>query len=294
MKSAISFLICFAFFLQSEASEKIQIQTMQTVADKVAELRTKYSAQDILVVFDIDNTLLTTSTDIGGDAWFSWQEEKLKNNDPQDRVANTFEGLLEIQGLLYAIGQMNPPEKLTPTLFRALQAQAIPVMMLTARGPGYSDYTQRELERNGYYADLSAPGPQGGFPGRFLPYDPTRPEQACITPQEVTAWGLSTPRYASYNEGVYYSEGQHKGAMLRSLLCRLHKNYAAIVFVDDSEKHVDRVLKAYENSGTEVLSMRYGVMDSQVQRFKNSDKREVITAWTKLKEVLESVFGRKF
>lgn len=294
MKLAVIFWLCFAFFLQSQASEKVQIQSMSAVAAKVAQLRTQYAPEQILVVFDIDNTLLTTTIDLGGDAWFLWQEEKLKNNDTQDLVAPNFAGLLEVQGYLYALGKMTPPETMTPQMMRSFQEQGHPVFMLTSRGAEYTSFTQRELARNGYAADLTAPGPQGGFAGRFLPYNIQQPEQSCLTQQEVKDWGLKAALPSSYNEGVFYTSGQHKGAMLRALLCRIHKNYAAIVFVDDSEKHVDRVLKAYENSGVEVQSLRYGVMDTQVQNFKASDKSHVIAGWNKVKDVLESVFGKKF
>ena len=73
MKAFFLFLVSAALFLPVHASEKIQIQSMTEVEQKVAELRRTHSAAEILLVFDIDNTLLTTEVDLGGDAWFLWQ-----------------------------------------------------------------------------------------------------------------------------------------------------------------------------------------------------------------------------
>lgn len=294
MKQITAFVLLLSFAFQALASEKVQITSMSTVAEKVQELRKQYSAEEILVVFDIDNTLLTTEKDLGGDAWFIWQEEKLKNKDTQDLVAADFNGLLRVQGYLYSLGQMRPPETMTPEMVRLFQTQGHPVFMLTSRGAEFQNFTQRELERNGYNAAATAPGPQGGYASRFLPYDVNAPEKACLLADELKAWGLKESKPSVYEDGVFYTSGQHKGAMLRSILCKVRKTYPAIVFVDDTEKHVDRVLKAYEAYNTNVISMRYGAMDGQVIGFQKSDKREAIEGWAKIKATLEAVFGRSF
>lgn len=294
MKAFLLFLLSTALLIPALASEKIQIQSMREVEQKVAELRRTHSAAEILLVFDIDNTLLTTEVDLGGDAWFLWQEEKLKNKETTDLVAPDFEGLLRVQGYLYSIGQMQAPEMITPGLFKNFQQQGHPVFLLTSRGLDFQNYTQRELWRNSYDASLTAPGPRGGFASRFLPYDLKNPAASCLQADEVQAWGLPPAKPVVFEDGVFYGSGQHKGAMLRSLLCKTQANYPVIVFVDDMEKHVDRVLTAYEKYNTKVISMRYGAVDPQVQRFKNSDKREVTKAWLTLKQAFESVFGRPF
>lgn len=294
MKSMGMFILTLAFLFHAEASEKVQITSMQSVLQKVEELKKQYATEDILLVFDIDNTLMTTEKDLGGDAWFSWQEEKLKNNETQDLVAPDFNGLLRVQGYLYSLGQMKLPETMTPQMLSLFQSQGHPVFMLTSRGPEFQNFTQRELERNGYKAAVTAPGPQGGFASRFLPYTVQNPEQSCLKAEELAAWGLKDAKPSVYEDGVFYTSGQHKGAMLRSILCKVRKNYAAIVFVDDTEKHVDRVLKAYEAYNVNVISMRYGAMDPQVRQFQQSDKKEAIQGWAQIKAVLESVFGRAF
>ena len=291
---SLVFALVWILTLSAFASEKSQIQSMNAVSAKIEELKKQYTASEILVVFDIDNTLLTTESDLGGDAWFIWQEEKLKNKDPQDRVAIDFDGLLRVQGYLYSLNHMNPAEAMTPNFMRRLQDQGHAVFMLTSRGSEFLNFTQRELSRNGYEASLTAPGPRGGYAGKFLPYDLQNPEKSCLKAEELAAWGLKESKPSVYSEGVFYTSGQHKGAMLRALLCKVRKSYKAIVFVDDTEKHVDRILLAYQRYNVNVQSMRYGAMDAQVERFKKSDKKQVIEAWAVLKAAFEQAFGRPF
>jgi hypothetical protein len=42
---------------------------------------------DTLVVFDIDNTLLKMTKPLGGDAWYTWQENILKGGATEFSVA---------------------------------------------------------------------------------------------------------------------------------------------------------------------------------------------------------------
>ena len=56
-------------------------------------------AANVLVVLDIDNTLLATDQDLGGDAWFNWQAGLLKSEPKSEHlVAKSFGGLLRVQG----------------------------------------------------------------------------------------------------------------------------------------------------------------------------------------------------
>ena len=69
----------------------------------------KYGAEHVLLVVDIDNTMLAMNRPLGSDQWFEWQDYLLKNEpDSPYLVADTFDGLLEVQGLLYNLGPDAP------------------------------------------------------------------------------------------------------------------------------------------------------------------------------------------
>lgn len=285
-------LLLVALFFSSTvfASAKVQIQSMSEARSHLAQLQAQFRDSEILVVFDIDNTILTANQNLGGDAWFNWQAGKLKTGDTADLVAPDFAGLLKVQEMLFGLGRMHAPEASTPVWIQGLQDNGLDVLLLTSRGTANLSPTERELSRNGYQAGRTAPGPQGGYAGRFLPYDLEHPTRSCLTSQDVESWKLPAPKLVRYSEGVFYGEGQHKGAMLRSLLCKMQKTYRAILFVDDSEKNVDHLLQAYNGTSVEVIGLRYGQVDAVVEAFEKSDKRDVIEGWAQLKAVLELVF----
>jgi len=282
-------LILVLFSVNAFAHEKLAIREMSEL--KNLEERLSPEAKQTLFVFDIDNTLLKTKQDLGGDAWFSWQETLLKNSpaDP-DLVAGDFLGLLTVQGWLFALSQMVAPEPGTPELFRQIQDAGHPVILLTSRGADFENFTERELARNLYDPSRTALAPRRGFAARFLPYDREKPEQSCMSPEDVQRLNLPAAAPVVYRNGIMLTSGQHKGAMLRGLLCKVAKSFAQIVFIDDHQKHVDRVYAAYENQPGEVFSVRYTFMDPEVQAFHESDKSKVREQWKRLKEVISGIF----
>ena len=74
----------------------------QDVAEKVSQLTAK--GESPLIVIDIDNTLLTSTSDIGGDIWYQWQRGKLDvKPSAEDKVGCLFEDSI---GLLYELVPM--------------------------------------------------------------------------------------------------------------------------------------------------------------------------------------------
>ncbi len=270
------------------AHEKITIQKISELQILKSQLP---SPSQTLFVFDIDNTLLRTPQDLGGDAWFTWQEGLLKA-DPQssDLVAPDFGGLLTAQGWLFQMSQMISPEVETPQFFRELQAAGYPVILLTSRGPDFENLTQRELARNGYNSAATAIAPRAGFAAPFEPYDLNDPTKSCLTAEDIQRLGLPKSKPVIYRNGVMMTSGQHKGAMLRTLLCKLGRSYSAIVFVDDHQKHVDRVFAAYQDQPGDVRSVKYSFMDVEVKAFHTGDKADVRAKWARLKDAISSIF----
>ena len=126
---------------------------------------------------------MAMDNDLGSDQWFEWQKYLLDNEpDSKYLVAETFDGLLEAQGMLYNLAHMHPPQEDLPGLMRRLQELGIRTMVLTSRGPEFRVATERELRRNGYdFATIGAAGPQTCPGGDYLPYDPENPETDGLT-----------------------------------------------------------------------------------------------------------------
>ncbi len=258
--------------------------------DKVKELGKKYGAENVLVVYDNDNTLLAMNQNLGSDQWFHWQETLLddqakgKKVNPRELVAQKFSGLVDVQGYLFALSEMHPPQPSLPKMVAEIQAEHFPSIILTSRGVHFRDSLERELERQGYHFasdDRKLPG--NGFTGTYLPYSLENPEEFGLTKEEVAAWKLRAPLPVSYWSGIYMVTGQNKGAVLRTLLHRTKASYKAIAFLDDQLKHCERMQKAFEKSDLELLTVRYSAEDKNVAAFEKGNKRDEIAGWDALK-----------
>jgi hypothetical protein len=147
--------------------------------------RAQELGRNTLVVFDIDNTLLTMKQDLGGDAWYNWQRDLLKGPPSNFSVAKDGRGLLDVQRLLYDVGSMEPPEPWTPLFVAELRNKKYPIMMLTSRGPAALSATRRELVNNKYIAEDASP---------------CEADSSCAPPPECGASLCATPGIISATE----------------------------------------------------------------------------------------------
>lgn len=68
------------------------------VSKIITEKETLYPSDKILLVFDIDNTLLTSGTRIGGDIWYQWQTDKLPlKPDDSQKVPCLYENTISMR-----------------------------------------------------------------------------------------------------------------------------------------------------------------------------------------------------
>lgn len=262
------------------------------VGATVVQYAHKVKPERILLVLDIDNTLLSMDNPLGSDQWFEWQRY-LIDHEPESKykVADSFNGLLEAQGLLYNVSHMHPPQENLPGMIRRLQALGIRTVVLTSRGPEFRAATERELRRNGYDFAKSAL-PVHNIPGgSFLPYDLENPEKDGLTEAELDKFNLSVPRLITYENGIMMTAGQHKGAMLLTLLHDTKDDVDAIVYDDDNIRHVANVYSAVLARGKEITAFRYTREEPNIKKFDYGSKKDVNRRWRKLTSVLEEVLN---
>jgi len=256
----------------------------------------------VLLVFDIDNTLLAMRQDLGSAQWFSWQADMPAN---ASQSVGDFPKLLRVQSLLYSISSMRVTHPGQSEIVKRLQDSGFKALLLTSRGFDLRDATRRELRANHYEFQNSAlpilgESAASGFVGPYCPYKPSNVGQSGISQKEaerLLAVRNSDPveikksRLISYSEGVCMTAGQHKGVMLRMLLHKTNNvgKFKAIVFVDDGRHHIKNVREAFEDQPEEVVTFRYSREDPNVDRFNANQtgaKDQVTKAWNKLKLTL--------
>lgn len=287
----LTFLL-LTFFSFAAQAKIYSTNTLKDVETKALELGQKYGTKNVLVVFDIDNTIMTMPQDLGSDQWFSWlYDDCIKAQNLGDHCITEDMGeLLDIQGQIFGLSNMLPTEYLTTSVVTNLQAKGHNVILLTSRGPEFRSVTERSLRQNNMSFKKSAIGT--GTPGTYLPYDVSKAAQYGLTPEDIAKAGLKgTGRPVSYMDGVYMTAGQHKGAMLKVLLHKAKRDFKAIVFADDHSKHTTRMQDIFGSSKLELAAFRYGAIDESVRSFHQSEERKqkATDDWTKLRNVIQSV-----
>jgi hypothetical protein len=274
-KALLALLIAFSCFACSnparvdhaeapiESLDETTPDLAKVAADALA-LAAQEGPRNVLVVFDIDNTLLAMEQGLGADQWYDWQKS-LANEDPCNprNVGDRF----AVQGALYFASAMRPTQRDAAQQVATIQDSGMPVIALTSRGHDYRLQTFRELRRNGYSFADSGIGPRGGYAEPFIP--------------------VEGGRLSRYEDGVFLTAGQHKGEMLNALLQKAEFGLpAAVVMVDDKQKNLDAVVETFSALGVPVRAWRYSGEDANVTAF---DPEKAHAGWLALQDALRKI-----
>lgn len=288
------FLVIALIFTQSAFSgQALETNSFKEIEAMALKLGKKHDNDDVLIVLDIDNTLLTMPQELGSDQWFNWQYEncidqkKLKDFCFTSKMGD----LLDLNGKIFAVSNMIPTEIETLNVVKNLQKKGFKVILLTSRGPDFRSATERALRLNGFDFSESAIGPKDGYPGTYIPYKMDKLSRYGLTKKDVKVAKLRSARKISFTNGITMTAGLNKGIMLKTLLEKTDEDFDAIIFADDHKKHTDRMQEIMGNiSGVELVTYRYGKIDPQVEAFKKSDKKAVIRALNQFQSTNKSIF----
>ncbi|MET0532783.1 MAG: DUF2608 domain-containing protein [Steroidobacter sp.] len=258
-------IACFALLLVGCASQQVvspKPGTAQTsnvtftsdLVDVLKLLGEPYKGRTLLVL-DIDDTLLTSPTFFGSDAWYEWQ----KTLTPQSPgyVPCKF----DVIAMNYETGTQVPTQDDAPAAINAIPLDKI---ILTSRSPMYRGGTIRELKKAGY--ELPAPlRPE--VAGAIYEYQPV-PNQPGVT--------------VSYHQGVFMVAGQNKGLLLIDLLNHLQIRYDRVVLVDDGDRNINDMGNALTSKGIEFRGVRYTRVDKKIDATREQQGIEGWTAWQQL------------
>lgn len=267
-----------------------QTQAFEDVRQTIDRAVARYGADATLVVFDTDNTTLATDQDIGSEHWFLWQSDMIKAGDfTHGAVANNVPDALRLQSYLLTVGTMHPTEARIPQDVAELTKAGVHFLVLTSRMLDVRDATVREFARAGIDLNTNALGEGGGFPSNYLPYDPAEPGEYGLTAEDVQRFKLTSPQLVSYQDGIFLTQGQHKGSMLKTLLAKTGAQVRAIVFVDDRPHHLEGMQQAFEHRYEAVYTVQFQHELPRIEAFKASDKAEVIRQWCAFAQGLAAV-----
>ena len=218
-----------------------------------------------LVVFDIDDTLLTSETFFGGDHWYQWQRT-LDSKDP-----NYVPCKFDVNAINYETETFKKTEVNGDDTVNALAADKL---FLTARGPYSRGPTLRELKNAGYALPLPLGGDPSGLIYRW---------QAKADAAEVAV---------SYADGVFMVSGQNKGTLLLDLLAKLKLDYDQVILIDDGAGNIDAMRDALKAAGINYHGLHYTRIEKK-QPPGQDLIAEANAAWQGLQNYLAQTFPRR-
>ena len=240
----------------------------------------KYGAKNVLAVFDIDNTLLTTGeNDLGGDIWYEWQTGKLDVKPKEgQKVSCLYSDTLP---LLFELMPMKTTEDGAVDLVKSLNDRGQTVMALSSRSPMYRVATERELHSHKFDFSKNALAPTG----------------ATVAP----TYSKTFKRPTEYKHGVALTTGTNKGDYLEYILDTTGRKFDAIVFVDDGERNINAVKAKFSGSKYKNVDVRLvnytKVVDDRIKQNgtvltqKQADK--MASDWDNLVNTLNTIYPER-
>ena len=283
MKDIKKVMLISAVAFASSAQAKVNVieaNRYQQIEHHINTLDEKYGAKNVLVVFDIDNTLLTTgSSDLGGDIWYQWQTGKLPiKASKKEKVACLYSDTIP---MLYQLLPMKLTEPAVKSVITDLTERGNTFFALSSRGPENRAATERELNKQGLDFSQHSLAPAG----------------ATQAPIYVKTFHRPT----SYLNGVALTSGADKGKYLDFLLKKTARKFDALIFVDDGKHNIDAVsrefhIDKYQSMDTQLIHYTKVVDDrikanGAVLTQKQADK--MAQDWQKLKQTLDAIYPER-
>ncbi|MFC1870704.1 DUF2608 domain-containing protein [Candidatus Dependentiae bacterium] len=197
--------------------------------------------ENLLVIFDIDNTVGKLSTELGSDQWFYAKVDNLKASGKtvDEAIQLALPELFHVQFHSW----MEPVEKDTVQVIKNLQDKGVTVIALTARSLELTQRTIEQLHHMGIY------------------FTKTDPYECPLT------HGHGHGKAGLYIDGIIFSGNHSKGEMIVSWFKQIKYRPKKIIFVDDKLKNLQSVEKALHNRDYPFIGIRYGHEDELVEKF---------------------------
>ncbi len=235
---------------------------------------------EVLVVFDIDNTLLKLERDLGSEQWFLWQKELLDQKNHQlPLVADSLEDLLTVQSWIYHTYPMTLVTPAEGYWIHRLRQLGAATVALTSRSLNVHEATLREVYNN---ALELAKAEELGLDGNgyaYLPYSLENPEASGLSRSDIDIFKLGSPREVVFDQGVLLTQGQHKGAMLKTLMSRMQRKFKAVIFIDDRLGHIEAMRSMSDTVPQEIYSIHFNLSETWTRPFLQGDKTKTEKDW---------------
>lgn len=209
-------------------------------SSKFEEILNYIQQNHLLIVCDIDNTLLMSSTQLGSVAWGDHVISTLESKGISKRDANLIQNIFWKTVQPYITVKLVDPHAIE--VLETIQQMQIPFIALTARAPHEEAYTTTQLFSLGLHW-LHA------FSHRIELLE----------------------QNALYDNGILYANPiNKKSEVLFTFLEQQNIAPESIIFIDDKWSHVLDMEKACSERNIHYIGVRFGAADDQVKNYNPS------------------------
>ncbi len=238
MKNLIKSTLLFTFFLIVHLQARQEISSIKEVAQFLD------AKKSILVIFDIDNTLLEASTDLGSDQWFSY---RLRQYIEQGmHIDDAVKQILPLHFYINLLINLITTEPTLADDILSIKNNCEHVICLTARSLPLAERTLQQLHQNNLYFHI--------------------PELDDIY------WIIKQP--CLYKQGCLFCGQNCKGDVLSAFLDKINYKPDLIIFIDDKDYNLQAVEDTAHKLNIEYIGLRYNRCDERVQNF-DYEKTEI-------------------
>ena len=236
------FLLLFFFFLPINGII-LESNDIRSILNHVYDT---HHHKEILVVFDIDNTIGHVRNGFGGDEWFTamLNNHVSKGISFDTALAETLPLYIKIQNTIW----LDPVQKETVKMIHFLQESGIAVIALTARAFGIIDRTLEQLT----YLDINF-------------------SHSSLSAETID---FKLKNVAHYCNGIVFCGQNDKGKLLIKFFELINYHPRKVIFVDDKMKYVQQVSDAMAECNIPYIGIRYSCLDEKVQNYCLDDHEE--------------------
>ncbi len=233
-------LIC-VLLIASSTGAKAYVTEFTT--NSFADIQAIYEKEVVtpektLLVFDIDNTLMTMSQDLGGVGWWEWQNRLLINEPNSEKlIVRNREEFIKVQNILFNIIKMDVTDKFVLPLLNKALSQKSSLMALTARGHEHLSITLAQFKENDFYNSKNQLLFKAGHVELKPGFADMDGELNCTQFKEQVI----------YHQGIVFLKGEDKGEALRCIIAHAKKTYDTVFFVDDALYNNVSMTRAFVN-----------------------------------------------
>jgi hypothetical protein len=232
--------------VENKRSSITEVKNLSSVEQTIKS--NKLSPKDTLVIYDIDDTLITASHFLGSDRWYNFQLGNARNANgaplkpAKDQLAkNLFEETIGDTTWL-SKSQLSQSDSVeiynnTPT----------DKLIITARSNDYRSATLRDLRAEGFKFDEQ---PLGG-------------EELLYRFKMRNSRGSTD--IVQYSSGILMIQGNNKGDALLQLLKKTNRTYKNIVFIDDGMKNMHQMRDALKPTQMNFYGLYYTRISKTVE-----------------------------